>query len=532
MISCRHYLERYGRESVYFCDDLAVALELNQQWITDGPVVTALTTGRTGIATTDLQGLKNKDVIYIPTASRKSFFQFHKLIEQTKNIGLASLRICCAPVLLEAIPSFLRAIIDELKDPWERFVLGNAWGIDALRPSGLQLFDNESKRLKEYETWGREVGLLRPSAEVKADKREDSLVLHTPAQQTASTHFDSSAKLDAFCWPNSVGVIIAPPNIGKTLLAISIAVARSSGKPLLEFPAVPRENVLYLDGEAGSEHLGKLFVVARKSLGLGEGVALEGVNYICTQAGDSLSSDEFQLKVEAAITENKVNLLIVDNLIALCPGFRQSGGAQWTKVWQWFQRLGSKYDAAVLVIHHDNEEGEPAGSKDIKAQCQSVVCLHALRGNKLGTEQKEISSTLLQAEQDGALFQVEFAKCKRYPQLENKSFVAFLPLHTEEATSPPRWERIEIDGGVSENSLESKLQDGIIHLNERFPGRTDDEYTVLAHIDSKGGVSRKDIENLLKVRQTAAGNVLRQLVEDNILDKIGQSRATLYRLRK
>ncbi len=73
------------------------------------------------------------------------------------------------------------------------------------------------------------------------------------------------------------------------------------------------------------------------------------------------------------------------------------------------------------------------------------------------------------------------------------------------------------------------------NLNERSfgkgqprGGRLEEEVLELAK--SKGAITRKDVEQVTELRQTAAGRLLRSLVEQNLLVQEGQGKNTEYRI--
>ena len=54
---------------------------------------------------------------------------------------------------------------------------------------------------------------------------------------------------------------------------------------------------------------------------------------------------------------------------------------------------------------------------------------------------------------------------------------------------------------------------------------------VLTHMRDHGDVSRKDVEKLLDIKQTASGNLLRELEKANMIEQFGNSKNIMYRLK-
>jgi ATP-dependent DNA helicase RecG len=70
------------------------------------------------------------------------------------------------------------------------------------------------------------------------------------------------------------------------------------------------------------------------------------------------------------------------------------------------------------------------------------------------------------------------------------------------------------------------------HFQENQPQRRSMEEEVLEFARNKGAVSRKDVEQITELKQTAAGSLLRNLVEQNLLVREGQGKNTEYVVKR
>ena len=70
------------------------------------------------------------------------------------------------------------------------------------------------------------------------------------------------------------------------------------------------------------------------------------------------------------------------------------------------------------------------------------------------------------------------------------------------------------------------------YFKERQPLIRNMEEEVLEFAKNKGAISRKDVEQITELKQTAAGSLLRNLVEQNLLVREGQGKNTEYVVKR
>jgi hypothetical protein len=177
--------------------------------------------------------------------------------------------------------------------------------------------------------------------------------------------------LDPIIAHNTVSLMYAKPDTGKTWLSLYLACSLACGKKMFDkwTPQKPCK-VLYVDGEMGDNKLANRVKTTMRLFNDDE-QALVDKNFsfvsICSKTPD-LSTEEGQLLVEKFITEIKtesgyrepVSLLILDNLGTLT-GFSDSHSS-WGELFAWLKDLKGK-GTSTIVIHHLNKDGAQRGTE-------------------------------------------------------------------------------------------------------------------------------------------------------------------------
>jgi hypothetical protein len=159
----------------------------------------------------------------------------------------------------------------------------------------------------------------------------------------------------------SLAMIHAPRGIGKTYVALSIALAVATGGAFLRWNAPEPRRVLYLDGEMPAEFM----QIRLRSMTSGMGGApadgffrLLNPDLLGGPMPD-ISSEEGQATIEPYLTG--VELVVLDNLSTLCRSTRENEGDSWGPVQSWLLELRRR-GIAVLVVHHSGKNGSQRGT--------------------------------------------------------------------------------------------------------------------------------------------------------------------------
>jgi AAA domain len=140
-----------------------------------------------------------------------------------------------------------------------------------------------------------------------------------------------------------VTIFYADSEVGKSLLAIGLALSITEGRPYLGHD-VERGRVLLVDGEDGP------FEVKRRATALARGMGLTNIpaDLIYMQPGNRLETDAGRKELSEAVAATQPLLVIVDNLGSLFPSIEMNNEAAINTALWTLKRLGP----AVLVIDH------------------------------------------------------------------------------------------------------------------------------------------------------------------------------------
>jgi hypothetical protein len=181
-----------------------------------------------------------------------------------------------------------------------------------------------------------------------------------------------------------LALIVADPKVGKSLLALGLALATRKGTAFLGDPC-ERGRVGILDFENPREEVHRRLA----AFGLGPD-DVEGLMYVHMPTFD-LSSPDSTALLRGLILEHALDLLIIDSIRRAAPGLEENDSAAVSAVFSPLRRLSVETGASIAAIHHarkrhaDNstDAGQMVrGSGDLVA---SVDTLLYLRAKEAGT---------------------------------------------------------------------------------------------------------------------------------------------------
>lgn len=158
-----------------------------------------------------------------------------------------------------------------------------------------------------------------------------------------------------------LAMIHAPRGIGKTHVALGIALAVATGGMFLRWIAPEPRRVLYLDGEMPASAMQSR--IKGMTAGMGTEPA-EGFFRILNPdliggIMPDISTEEGQSAIELYLSG--VELLILDNLSTLCRSGRENESESWGPVQGWLLELRRR-GIAVLIVHHSGKNGAQRGT--------------------------------------------------------------------------------------------------------------------------------------------------------------------------
>ena len=174
--------------------------------------------------------------------------------------------------------------------------------------------------------------------------------------------------LDPILSPGTAALIYGPAGVGKSFLALGLALAAAGGGSFLGWTAPRPYNVLYLDGEMSPEAVAgrlRLFGPPPPSLRMWLAAEPEGPQL-------DLSTEDGIVRLMASW--GAVDLVIVDSLSSLA-GVTHQDPERWSEMGTFLafqQRMGR----AVVLVHHTNRDGAMRG---ISRRADAMDVIMALR---------------------------------------------------------------------------------------------------------------------------------------------------------
>jgi len=202
-----------------------------------------------------------------------------------------------------------------------------------------------------------------------------------------------------------ISLISAQRGIGKSWLAMGIAVASASGFDFATFRSDKPRKVLYVDGEMPSKtlqerfaHIIKGFEAENKHV-ITKNILIYGNDLQGEQPMFDLAHpDKIQAFNDVLKSIGDVELIIMDNIITLYTYNDENSASDWQRFNNWSKEQ-RKLGRAILWIHHTGKSVEKGarGSSAIEALLDSSLLLK----NPVGYNQKQ-----------GAYFAAEYTKSR------------------------------------------------------------------------------------------------------------------------
>lgn len=166
----------------------------------------------------------------------------------------------------------------------------------------------------------------------------------------------------------SVSVLYGEPGIGKSYLALAFAGALASGSKVAGIPC-KQSGAILVDAENSEEEL------TRRMLGLGSfnGQCGSFFQVYSPEPGTSIDNPGNLGAIGNAIVDQHASLVVLDSLSALWPYGDENDRVAVTALFTELNMIARHYNAAVLVLHHTNREGQFRGSGAMKAMSDVFI---------------------------------------------------------------------------------------------------------------------------------------------------------------
>lgn len=178
-----------------------------------------------------------------------------------------------------------------------------------------------------------------------------------------------------FLQERSTCMLYAKRGVGKTYVGLSIALAVAGGTNIMGFQATRAHKVVYIDGEMAAHDLRER--VQGLALGLGDGFSgFDNLRFLAADLqpcnAPNLANEQTQAEIERLL--DGVDLVIIDNLSALCSYGRENEAESWEPMQRWLLHL-KRQGKCVLVIDHAGKNGDNRGTSKKQDALESIIKL-------------------------------------------------------------------------------------------------------------------------------------------------------------
>ena len=208
-----------------------------------------------------------------------------------------------------------------------------------------------------------------------------------------------------------LAMIHAKRGIGKTYLALTVALAVVSGKSILRWNVEKPQGVLYIDGEMPAVTMKERIVELILKNDLLPSTTFKIVNPDLQDGPPimpNLATLDGQMAVDRLITD-EIKLIIVDNISCLVRGGQENKANSWESTQQWALRHRAM-GRSVLFIHHSGKTGLQRGTSKREDVLDTVIALEPSTKNN----------------DEGASFKIVFEKARGFYGKQTKPFTVKL----------------------------------------------------------------------------------------------------------
>ncbi|MGE3366914.1 MAG: AAA family ATPase [Rhizobiaceae bacterium] len=268
--------------------------------------------------------------------------------------------------------------------------------------------------------------------------------------------------LDPILPSQGLAMLYAPRGVGKTHVALGIAYAVATGGTFLRWRADRPRRVLYVDGEMPARTMQDRLRAYDSGRAAGP-LIHDNLRLVTPDLQDGPIPDLLTVDGQNAIREllDGIELLILDNLSALCRSGRENEADSWQPAQDFLLAL-RRAGVTVLIVHHAGKGGNQRGTSRREDVLDTVIALR--RPDDYDSEQ-------------GARFEVHLDKARGIFGADAKAFEAQL----SERNGLAEW---------SVRGIEDQRIALVLELRQQ--GKT------LREIEDETGIKKSTVERLLK----------------------------------
>lgn len=208
-----------------------------------------------------------------------------------------------------------------------------------------------------------------------------------------------------------IGILYAPRGIGKTFVALSVAVAVASGGAVFDWRAPTPKRTLYVDGEMPATAMQSRLAALIGGMAVPPH-ALKNLTLITPDLQPcpmpDLSTMSGQMALEPYL--KGVDMVVLDNIATLCRTGKENESQSWQVMQSWLLDLRRR-GITVLLIHHAGKSGDQRGTSAREDIMDTVISLRRPREYSMA---------------EGARFEVHLTKARSVLGDDAKPFEANL----------------------------------------------------------------------------------------------------------
>jgi RecA-family ATPase len=182
-----------------------------------------------------------------------------------------------------------------------------------------------------------------------------------------------------FIYEGDTAMVYSSKGCGKSLVSLDMAYSLALGRDLFGTYKQKAREVLVIEGEMGSVKFRQRKRQVHEYYGLSPEdpdpiYSIVGrFNFYKDKNRHELMAEILRLKSEEDVD---LDLIIFDNLTSMCGGVDHPKG--WDAFYDFVCELKEKYNIAVLIIFHSNDDDEVKGCKMKALNCDTVLFLENL----------------------------------------------------------------------------------------------------------------------------------------------------------
>lgn len=534
------------KANIIFCMSLPLALCLRSLTkaanMTDGVIITGHLGPLGALYTQDFWGCQ---VNLIPDFSREGILEALSFAKMLIKAGATGVTLYPYPIATDASEATKLAVV--AGSPWKSALLPKLTNLQEVEiiSNYLRRLLADSLPLEAMKAMADKLGLVQPEDQPLPDVSSSLRITDLDNENVEpEINFDANPLLSNLIHPGFLLFIWGGTDSGKSLIALTLAIASATGKGAFCFSntAAPCK-VLFLDGELTIEQFKARFKQLTPSTPLRE---LARGNIYPMLARDpkvgryDLLDKTFQANLILFIVQNGIAVVEVDNLITL--GGKALKGRE-DELFNFFYEIES-HGVAVIFVNHATKDNEHfKGSADIASKSQTII---QVEGRPVLARDDDASDAVKAAlANDGdAVARLNFLKCKLPPKLNGKHEVYHLPIGGTwrylEGNAPCAVPLPVSALDVGEEIMHGDTAAALTSANAQSllsgmpspalaeSSLSHDQKCLFSLFDSEKPISRKKIEAALGWGEDKAGNELKALKIQGLIKGIGSGRSTRY----